>query len=95
MGNRKKREQGPQQHAEGDHGEKTHRRIVEQLQDSVPTPKSTEGPPVPGHHRLHEDRIQHDEAEKGSEKARAINEIERGRIDENVMKHAGIPAEDL
>lgn len=32
MGNRKPHYTGPQRHAEGDHGEKTHRAIIRQLQ---------------------------------------------------------------
>ena len=84
---------GPQRHAEGAHGEKTHRRFIEQLQEGNPEPKQTEAPPVEGHHRLHQDREQHDEAEKNSEKVRAMREIDRGKVDENVLGHARIPHE--
>lgn len=42
MGKRKQRQPGPQRHAEGQHGEKTHRRFVEQLQESAP--KTAEAP---------------------------------------------------
>jgi hypothetical protein len=93
MGNRKRRAPGPQRHAEGQHGEKTHRRFIEQLQEGVAAPKSTVGPPVDGNHRLHQDRQQHDEAEKNSEKVEAHREVERGKVDENVLSHARIPHE--
>jgi len=68
MASKKGRQQGAQRHAEGQHGRKTHRRFVEQLQEGTRAPKQTEGAPVEGNHRLHQDRHQHDEAEKGSEK---------------------------
>jgi hypothetical protein len=38
---------------------------------------------VEGAHRLHEEREQHDEAEKNSEKNRLQREQKRGRIDES------------
>lgn len=95
MASRKKRQPGPQEHAEGQHGEKTHQRFVEQVQDAAPKVKQTEGKPIEGHHRLHQDRQQHDEAEKNSEKEEAIKEIERGHIDEMVIAHARIPPKDL
>jgi hypothetical protein len=93
MGHGRKRTPGPQRHAEGDHGERTHRRFIEQLQEGVVVPKQTDGPPVEGHHRLHQDRQQHDEAEKTSEKVEAMREIRRGKADDNVLAHARIPHE--
>src|SRR5688572_62817 len=80
MGNRKKREPGPQLHAEGQHGEKTHKRFIEILQEGRTIgeegpEKRTEAGPVEGHHRLHQDRQQHDEAEKNSEKVEAMKEV--------------------
>ena len=97
MGNRKKREPGPQLHAEGQHGTKTHKRFIEMLTergsaDDDPM-EPLAGSPVEGHHRLHQDREQHDEAEKGSEKVEAMREIQRGNADENVLAHARIPHE--
>jgi hypothetical protein len=68
MARKKGRQQGAQRHAEGQHGSKTHKHFVEQLQEGTRAPKQTEGAPVEGNHRLHQDRQQHDEAEKGSEK---------------------------
>lgn len=93
MANRKSRQPGPQQHAEGMHGERTHARFIEQLQEGSPQRKATEGANVEGHHRLHQDREQHDEAEKNSEKVEAMREIRRGNVDDNVLSHARIPHE--
>ena len=94
MGNRKPRGSGPQQHAEGQHGQKTHRRFIEQRGEGT-TADSDElkGRPIEGHHRLHQDREQHDEAEKNSEKVEAMREVQRGHVDENVLSHARIPHE--
>ena len=68
---------GPQQHAEGQQGEKTHAAFLENLHagkagdDDDPSRESRDfdefGKPVVGRHRLAEDRQQHDEAEKNSE----------------------------
>jgi hypothetical protein len=93
MGQRKKRQPGPQQHAEGMHGERTHSRFIEQLHEGSTPRKATEGADVEGHHRLHQDREQHDEAEKNAEKVEAMREIRRGRVDENVLSHARVPHE--
>ena len=93
MGTKKRRQPGPQKHAEGQHGEKTHRRFVEQLQEGTAALKSTEQADIEGHHRLHQDRQQHDEAEKNSEKVEALREIRRGNADENVISHARVPHE--
>jgi hypothetical protein len=61
---------GPQQHAEGQHGEKTHERFREQISEFRDAPDPTEPEGIPhreGKHRLDEDRQQHDEAERDSE----------------------------
>ena len=78
---------GPQQHAEGQHGKKTHSAFIDGLHgrhggglesEGSPQEKLPEaGEPIEGHHRLHEDREQHDEAEKNSEKTRLGRERER------------------
>ena len=70
-------QKGQQQHAEGAHGDKTHRAVIENLRQrqardgesgDVHEQGSPYGAnPVDGHHRLSEDREQHDEAEKNSE----------------------------
>ena len=70
MGHRKKRETGPQLHAEGQHGDRTHRRFIEQLHESVSRRDEGEqntGKRIEGHHRLEQDREQHDNAERNSE----------------------------
>lgn len=97
MGNRKPHDTGPQRHAEGQHGDRTHRRFIEQLQESTTrdgdTEPITEPREIEGHHRLHQDREQHDEAEKNSEKVEAMREIQRGHVDDNVIAHARVPHE--
>ena len=93
MANRKGRQPGPQRHAEGQHGDKTHRRFIEQLQEGTGSTRRAEGAPVEGNHRLHQDRQQHDEAEKNSEKVEAMREVERGKVDDQVLSHARIPHE--
>lgn len=77
---------GPQMHAEGEHGEKTHDRIIEQLQSGPheePTAarldRARKKSAWTGKRRLVEDRRQHDEAEKNSERGRLAVEHERGR----------------
>lgn len=93
MARKSGRQQGAQRHAEGQHGDKTHRRFIEQLQEGTGAPKPTYGAPVEGNHRLHQDREQHDEAEKNAEKVEAMREIDRGKADEDVLAHARIPHE--
>ena len=103
MGNRKDRELGSHEVVEGRHGDATHARFIEQLQEkagdaTVESPDATraaeaKGRPVVGHHRQHEDREQHDEAEKNSEKSRAEHEARRRGTDENVIAHARVPHE--
>jgi len=70
---------GKQEHAEGQQGGKTHEAFIESLHGkqrgseepgdaSAGTKDFDEyGQPKPGHHRLTEDRQQHDPAEKDSE----------------------------
>ena len=72
-------QQGAQNHAEGQHGDKAHSAFIEDLhgkhggsEESEGAPQEQNdvdayGRPIAGHHRLHEDREQHDEAEKNSE----------------------------
>lgn len=54
------------------HGERTHSRFIEQLHEGSVERKAAEDRDVEGHHRLVEDREQHDEAEKNSEKVEAL-----------------------
>jgi hypothetical protein len=85
-------QKGPQDHAEGQHGSKTHNKFLEQLKtgngNGTPPEASENGLPSkknPAHHnsahRLFEQRQQHDEAEKNSEKTRLNREIERRHLD--------------
>jgi hypothetical protein len=86
MGNRKPHRTGPQDHAEGDHGGKTRRRIIEQLHS-----RPSEEPKVitllkkrlraafEGKRRLVEDRQQHDDADRNSEQKRLYVELKRHR----------------
>jgi hypothetical protein len=91
-------QKGPQDHAEGQHGSKTHHKFLEQLKtgngNGATHDEATNGLEPKkngGHqnaaHRLFEQRQQHDEAEKNSEKTRLNKEIERRHLDpENLPK---------
>jgi hypothetical protein len=88
MQNRDGVQKGPQDHAEGQHGSKTHGKFIEQLHsrgaDSADEAQTRSDPPRnPGHHnavhRLAEDRQQHDEAERESERTRLNRKLERER----------------
>src|SRR3954463_14349542 len=87
MQNRDGVQKGPQDHAEGQHGSKTRSKILEQLQSgNGATDNGSSGLERPKNlahhnaaHRLFEDRQQHDEAEKKSEKTRLNREAERGK----------------
>ena len=79
-------QKGPQAHAEGQHGSKTHSRFIEQLhegkhqesrEDRVEHDREENA--VTGGRRLVEDRQQHDEAEKNSEHTRLYAERVRDR----------------
>lgn len=91
-------QKGPQDHAEGQHGTKTRNKILEQLKSgngNGATPEASADGLEPkkngahhnSAHRLFEQRQQHDEAEKNSEKTRLNKEIERRHLDpENLPK---------
>jgi hypothetical protein len=90
MQNRDGVQKGPQDHAEGQHGTKTRTKILEQLQSGngvkpEPPPNPLDPTKTDAHHnsahRLFEERQQHDEAEKNSEKTRLHREIERRHLD--------------
>ena len=85
-------QKGPQDHAEGQHGSKTHEKFLEQLKNGTGNGVAPENPPDPlaprkniahhnAAHRLFEQRQQHDEAEKNSEKTRLHREVERRHLD--------------
>jgi hypothetical protein len=95
MQNRDGIQKGPQDHAEGQHGSKTREKILEQLHSGNGTaPEAPRAPAEPSKstahhnaaHRLFEERQQHDEAEKNSEKTRLHRELERGHLTPNVQK---------
>jgi hypothetical protein len=84
MAKRDGKQKGAQTHAEGQHGKKAHSRFIESLHEG----RAPEGQELPaesqeGRHRLREDREQHDEADKNSEKNRLNLEWKRGRMDES------------
>jgi hypothetical protein len=90
MQNRDGIQKGPQDHAEGQHGSKTHSKFLEQLKTGIPAPpEEAENGLEPrknlahhnAAHRLFEQRQQHDEAEKNSEKTRLHREVERRHLD--------------
>jgi len=91
MQNRDGVQKGPQDHAEGQHGAKTRSKILEQLHSGNgngavdPNKNGLEPDKSLAHHnaahRLFEERQQHDEAEKNSEKTRLNREIERRHLD--------------
>jgi hypothetical protein len=99
MAKRSGYQKGAQSHAEGQHGEKTHNAFLEgrhghgerpepegapqQDNDETQADVNVFGQPVPGHHRLFEDRQQHDEAEKNSEANRLQKKLgrEKGQDD--------------
>ena len=71
-------QQGAQNHAEGEHGDKSrsafvrglHHKLDENAEQEKPKGQNDAdvyGRPVSGHHRLEEDREQHDEADRNSE----------------------------
>ena len=102
MQNREGIQKGPQDHAEGQHGSKTHSAFIEQLHSHGNTDGSSsrDEPPAEDHRkhiakhnatpRLFGDREQHDEAEKRSEKTRLHRELERrGYEDEELLPGTG------
>ena len=73
-------QKGGQVHAEGQHGEKTREAILQQLNANGQRTGDAEQERQEavsmreGKHKIHEDREQHDEAEKNSEKNRLTRE---------------------
>ena len=83
-------------HAEGEHGPKTEARIAEQLRSGDPrAPMEARlehdrlNAAFEGKRRLVEDRQQHDEAEKNSERRRLFKEAQRGRAQEGPSDNLG------
>ena len=75
-------QKGPQDHAEGGHGAKTRSKIREQLHsgNGAVARRPNRNSNGNGAHRLIEDRQQHDDGEKKSEKTRLNREVERGKV---------------
>lgn len=78
MGKRRKRETP---HAEGGHGPKTNEHLIEQLRSAPAEPSTTEmlagerkRAANHGKRRLVDDRVQHDEADKNSERTRRYDQ---------------------
>jgi hypothetical protein len=95
---REKKLEGTQQgarddHAEGQHGAKTHRKFMEDLHEPLePADDNVIARDTKGRHRLFEDRQQHDEADKNSELGRERKEQQRGRTtSEGNEIHGGKP----
>lgn len=83
---RKSAQKGSQTHAEGEHGAKTHARFIEQLHEArheeperTRRERARDAAAYAGKRRLVEDRQQHDESEKNSERTRLFVERKRGR----------------
>lgn len=81
-------QKGPQAHAEGQHGDKTHSRFIDQLHEGGPREsredrlgRERHENALEGGRRLVEDREQHDEAEKNSEHTQLFVEHKLGRDD--------------
>ena len=90
MSKRDGHQPGPQDHAEGAHGSKTHQAFLQQLHSkaNAPVPEAHPSPESKtekhgSQRRLGQDRQQHDEAEKNSEKTRLAREMDRGHISNN------------
>lgn len=78
-GERGGQQQGPQTHAEGAHGEKTHAALIAQLQsgsERVGQSQLGDAGPGEGEQRLVEGRQQHDEADRNSEKNRLTKRLD-------------------
>jgi hypothetical protein len=70
-------QKGPQQHAEGQHGERTHARFQEQLHTPPDESDNIIASHREGKHRLDENREQHDEADQAQEQNRRDERGER------------------
>ncbi len=86
-------QKGAQRHAEGDHGQKTHRAIIEQLQSRSRDSNNENKPSTlhdsPGKHRLFEDREQHDEANIQRGKNRLAKDIQDHKHDRGQFQVPG------
>ena len=94
------KQKGAQAHAEGQHGEKTHSRFLEEVNSEGEGQRAAENRafdaesrgrhPQDGEHRLFEQREQRDEAERNSEKNRLDADIDvHGHVRENFQVRGG------
>jgi hypothetical protein len=94
------KQKGAQAHAEGQRGEKTHARFLEEVgsegagqraaDDRAADARSKGRHPQDGRHRLFEGREQRDEAERNSEKNRLDADIDvHGHVRENFQVRGG------
>jgi hypothetical protein len=81
MSKRDGNQKGAQNHPEGGHGDRTHKKIVEQLKSNKHGTDKNDNPleDAQGKHHIYEDRQQHDEADKNSEKDRLRHDRSKGR----------------
>ena len=84
-------QKGAQEHAEGQHGSKTHQHFLQNLQQKLePVDDNVIARDTKGKHRLFEDREQHDEADKNSEKTRLGLELERAGDEAAIQAHPAL-----
>ena len=83
-------------HAEGQHGPRTHARFVEQLHETPPAEPTEEiverkrtRAAREGKRRLVEDRQQHDEGEKNSERTRFAKDHQHGKTEDGPSDNTG------
>lgn len=83
-------------HAEGQHGPRTHARFVEQLHEAPPAEpteqvveRKRKRAAREGKRRLVEDRQQHDEGEKNSERTRFAKDYKEGKTDDGPSDNSG------
>jgi hypothetical protein len=78
-------QRGETQHAEGQHGPKTHRAFIDQLEAGRPPERQHINPRhVAGRHRLSEDRESNSEVDKNSEANRKRQAVQRGTLKFNL-----------
>ena len=80
------KQKGAQQHAEGQHGEKAHARLREEIQTAGRPEREdveqrdlrrADEHPADGRHRLFEGREQHDEVDEGRDRNRLDRDVDR------------------
>ena len=82
MPKRDGQQKGAQTHAQGGHGKRTHAKIVEQLNSGNNANDAPEPINSAGKSHLYEDRQQHDEADKNSDKDRIRHDRAKGRTND-------------